>query len=205
MLQCEKQAGAKERVRWKTAPSKGERWADGQERGVKEDKDEGEMSQVETGWRQAPDITVVSLPVSKLILEPAIHHSRVRNSCVTTGVNDTDIKEVALLWFAVPKCWRELASVYCFISNTSCISSMATATAAVKDKCSCDSFGIVTVLQIFYFFSPFLLTRTFAGHSAWSGPARSAGLHGITGVLPPRAVHTADWKTAHTAMLPHTG
>lgn len=67
-FQREKHAGTKERVRWKTSLSKGECKADGEEWGGREDIYEGEMSQVKTGWREAPEhpvhITVVSLPVS---------------------------------------------------------------------------------------------------------------------------------------------
>lgn len=66
-FQREKRAGTKERVRWKTSLSKGECKAEGEEWGGREDKDEGEMSRVQMGWREAPEhpvhITVVSLPV----------------------------------------------------------------------------------------------------------------------------------------------
>lgn len=68
MLQWEKQAETKEGVRWKTVISKEECKADTEEWGVNGDKDEGEMSQVKTGWRQAPEnpvhIIVVSLQAS---------------------------------------------------------------------------------------------------------------------------------------------
>lgn len=51
---------------------------------------------------------------------------------------------------------------------------------------------------------PLLLTRSFAGHSAGSRPARPSGLFGVTGVLPPRAVHAADRAATHTEVLSYS-
>lgn len=172
---------------------------------VREDKDEGQMVQVKTGWGRAPGPMLSKcccFTAGELAHARASHSSCSCLKCLcnySTGANDTTSKRyrfccssisVHRLHERASLCWFPYGHHLCWTvwSRDSSIVIIVIIIAAFLSMC----FSLVPI-------------RSSAGHSACSRPARSSGLHGVSWVLPPWAVYTTDREEGHAALLPHTG